>query len=385
MTLDLPINLTINGRFLTQPLTGVQRYAREFVTTLDQLLLTGDIDPQDWQVRLLHPNRPISAPLSLVQIQQQGVGKTAGHLWEQGELPKFIGPDILLCLGNAAPLWQLWRSHPTVVTVHDLSYRYFPQAYSRAYRLAYGLITPAIMQFATAIITVSASERNAILGCYPQSQDRLHVIANGGFPASARSQSLSLDQLVPAEHPWLFTDKPFLLYVGSLSRRKNLAGVLQALTRLNQYRQLDLVVIGAGSQILEQVDLEGPVSIGDRIHFIGQINNFGILSHYYRAAQALVFPSFYESSGLPPLEAMACGCPVIVSDIPALVERCGDAALYCQAEDVESICQAISQLLDHPQLSDQLRQKGYQQAAKFSWQTCVQQTLELIQQVTRSR
>lgn len=377
----MTIHLTINGRFLTQPITGVQRYAREFVSTLDQLLDQGEVDPQLWQVRLLQPTHLYPPTLPLRQIKQHAIGKRSGHFWEQIELPSAVGQDILLCLGNSAPLWQLWRSQPTVVTVHDLSYRYFPQAYSRAYRLAYQLITPAIMNRADAIITVSESERKAILAYYPNAQDRIHAIPNGGFPTSDPSLSRSLSELTPADHPWLFAGQPFLLYVGSLSQRKNFPGVLQALEILNQHRQIDLVVIGAGSQVLQQVKINLSEELSNRIHFVGQVNDFDTLTHYYRAALALIFPSCYESSGLPPIEAMACGCPVIVSDIPALVERCGPAALYCQAEDVKSISSAIAQLLDQPGLAAELRQKGFQQAAKFSWKTCVLQTLALVEQV----
>jgi glycosyltransferase involved in cell wall biosynthesis len=403
------IKLTINGRFLTQPITGVQRYAREFVTALDRLLDRGAIDAKTWQIRLLHPPDLQPPDLRLSQIEPAAVGRLAGHVWEQLELPQSIRGDVLLCLGNSAPIAHLWQ-FPTVVTVHDLSFRYFPAAYAKSYRLIYRLLTPLIMRSARAIITVSEAERQAILGYYPQAEQRLYAVQNGGLPATfnlAAEPDNFISPLVPIsasplnppklgdfrpvssqsmsdlEHPIPGCDSPpFVLCVGALSRRKNLPGVLAAVAKINQRQPLNLVIIGSGSQALQQAGINLPPELLDRTRFTGQISDRQ-LWRYYRSALCLVFPSYYEASGLPPIEAMACGCPVIVSEIPALVERCGEAALYCQPDRVETIVEAIQQLIAQPELRQELRQKGLAQAAKFSWENCVLQTLAIIEKVVQ--
>jgi glycosyltransferase involved in cell wall biosynthesis len=380
------IKLAIDGRFLTQPITGVQRYAREFVTALDQLLDQGAIDAKTWQVRLLHPPNLQLPDLPLSQIEPVTVGQLSGHLWEQLELPQYIRGDVLLCLGNSAPIAHLWR-WSTVVTVHDLSFRYFPAAYAKSYRLIYRLLTPLIMQYAKAIITVSEAERQAMLGYYPQAEQRLYAVQNGGLPTTLNltpDQSTLIDpESTESKHLVADSDSaPFVLCVGALSRRKNLPGVLDAVAQINQQQPLNLVIIGSGSQALQQSGINLPPILLDRTRFTGQISDRDLWG-YYRSALCLVFPSYYEASGLPPIEAMACGCPVIAAQIPALVERCGEAALYCQPDQVETIAEAIQQLIEQPELQQELRQKGLAQAAKFSWETCVLQTLAIIEQAVQ--
>src|SRR5437868_6974357 len=144
-----PNRVCINGRFLTQPISGVQRYATELVRGLDGLLASGAIDGTRVTFELLVPSRPAARELDLRHITTRVIGTTGGHLWEQSALPRFADGDVLLCLGNSAPLASLVGRMRTVVTIHDLSYRYAPHTYSRSYRLFYRFVTPFIMRFAT--------------------------------------------------------------------------------------------------------------------------------------------------------------------------------------------------------------------------------------------
>jgi glycosyltransferase involved in cell wall biosynthesis len=116
----------------------------------------------------------------------------------------------------------------------------------------------------------------------------------------------------------------------------------------------------------------------DSLEFLGQVDDPARLVEIYRSAFCLVYPSFYESSGLPPVEAMACRCPVIASDIPVLVERCGEAALYCDPKEPADIARKIEALLDDPTLRASLIEKGVARAGEFTWRNCALQTLAVM-------
>jgi len=360
------IRVSINGRFLTQPMTGVQRYAHEIVNGIDGLLA----HRSDIQVRLLTP--PLSCPPPrLEHIRHVSVGRLKGHAWEQLELPQFVQDDVVFCPGNTAPLRLLWRGARMVVTVHDLSYLYFPDAYSRSFRMLYRAVIPQVLRRASAVITVSESERSAIIERYPEVKDRISVIANGGLPSGV--------QPLPRKPP----DEPFVLYVGSLSKRKNLSAMLDVAKRLADKRRFKFVFIGSTPLGLQRSVEHLPESLKGKIMFAGQINDWTALCAHYSSAKCFFFPSLYESSGLPPMEAMGCGCPVLAAAIPALLERCGDAAVYCDPNSVDDMTEKLEALVDNESLQQVLRERGYARAREFSWNRSAGQTLSKILEISQ--
>jgi glycosyltransferase involved in cell wall biosynthesis len=356
------MEIIINGRFLTQGITGVQRYARELVQAIDKIL---EARP-DLKVTVMSPrlSRPLPQWQNIILCQ---TGHLRGHAWEQLELPWFSRGRPLFCPGNTAPIASLLSSQRVIVTEHDLSYQYFPCAYSRAFRLWYGMIVPMVLRHATAIITVSESERAAIAKYYPVALSRLHAIHNGGLPvAFDRSAEIAIRP-----------DRSYVLYVGSLGKRKNFPGVLETAQRLARKRGYNFIIVGGNPSGISKTTLEISDDVRTHITFAGNVNDATLMELYAHAA-CLLFPSYYEASGLPPIEAMACGCPVIASDIPSLRERCGDAAIYCNPANLDSITAAVEQVMDDPTLQSTLRELGYQHAKKYTWESCAMQTLELI-------
>ena len=360
--IDQPMEIVINGRFLTQNVTGVQRYARELVRALDDILE----DTPDIKVSILSPRLKTASPAWRNIVFRQ-IGRLHGHAWEQLELPLYCRGKTLFCPANTAPVVSLF-TQPVIVTVHDLSYKYFPSAYHPAFRLWYKFLTPLILRHARSIITVSESERRAIIAHYPRAASHLHAIANGGMPAG-----LSIE-------PRRSADKGdnYILYVGSLSKRKNFPRIFEVACRLSRERALRFVFVGEASKSLVNSVVRLPDELADRISFVGAVNDPAELIPYYCQAECFLFPSLYESSGLPPIEAMACGCPVIVSDIPALRERCGDAAVYCDPYDANSIAAAIVRVMDNMDVRSKFSAMGYQQAKKYSWEMCARETFELL-------
>jgi len=313
---------------------------------------------------LLSPRLLVSPPF-LRNITFQPVGRLQGHLWEQVDLPRFVNGALLFCPGNTAPIVSLLGAGRVIVSVHDLSYLYFPRAYSRAFRLLYNILIPLILRRAAVVVTVSNSERESILKYYPYANERLSAIQNGGLPFGVKAPSV-----FPA-------DEPYVLYVGSLSKRKNFPGMFEVACRLAHKRGLKFVFIGGVPDGIADTLAQIPDDISDRIVFLGQVNDWGVLMLHYTSATCFFFPSFYEASPLPPIEAMACGCPVIAASIPSLIERCGDAALYCDPASIENMADVVEHLVDDRALQQSLREKGYQWAESYSWANCVKQTLAL--------
>lgn len=367
----------INARFLTQAITGVQRVAHELVKSLDLLIEKGEIDSSCYRVELLAPKSGIKHDLGLKNIPVRQVGRLSGHGWEQFELPFYSKKGLLVCPGNTAPVFSLLSGQKTVVTVHDLSYLYFPEAYSFAFRAFYNMVIPMVLKYSSSVITVSESERISILKHYNYADKRLKVVHNGGLPGEYLDK---IDSIKASET----SDKPFVLYVGSLSRRKNLQGVIEAVALLNRHNDVPAVIVGAGGKSFRNTQFGVPEDAG-RIDFKGQVNDTAYIIDLYKSSACFVFPSFYESSGLPPIEAMACGCPVIVSPIPALIERCGDAALYANPDDPADIADKIMRILENPSLAGDLRRKGFERAKMFTWEICARQSWGVIRDVLNNQ
>jgi len=363
--------LHIDGRFYTQPTTGVQRYGQQLLAALDALVAQGGLPLPIESIVLHTPSRTGSTLPAFRAIGVRSYGMWRGHAWEQLELARHARRGVLFCPGNLAPVVSLAGPTPVVVTVHSLAFKQCPAAYSRRFRAWYNCIMPLIMRRAARIVTVSESERANILRTYPAASGRVVAIPNGSTPVdTARAFG------PPPVNP------PYLLYVGSWSPAKNLSGLLAAFAHLARERpDLRLVIVGGTSSTFSPFYSTADPAIRDRVVVLGQVNDDEVLSDAYHHASCLVFPSLYEASPLPPTEAMAHGCPVVASDIPALRERCGDAALYCDPGNPASIAGAIARILDDSTLACELRLAGERRAASFTWAACSESTLQVLREV----
>jgi glycosyltransferase involved in cell wall biosynthesis len=363
----------INGRFLTQDITGVQRYAHEIIRALDLSITTKSIpDSEQYQIILVAPKRKIKHRLSLKKIKIVQSGLFGGHLWEQLLLPFISRKGILFSPGNTAPLVSLFIKHRMAVTIHSLSFHYFPESYSFSFRLLYKLMVPLILKYADCILTVSNSEKKQLIDYLPAAEERIVVIQNGGLPVNYNFSPPN-PSLADIEKR-----QPYLLYVGALSRGKNIQGVIQAFRKIIKKTDFNLIVVGSSPAAFQKYNINIEDSVKKSIFFMGHLNHIDEMVFLYKHAFCLLFPSYYEASPLPPIEAMACGCPVICSDIPALRERCGEAALYCKAEDSEQIAAQILSLIRNTPLRGGYIKKGITHAAQFTWQKCAELTINAI-------
>ncbi len=370
----------INGRFLTQSITGVQRYGHEIIKTLDDLITQGEID-SNHQFIILTPRNGIVHYPRLKNIPIHNVGILTSHAWEQLELPFYSQEGLLFCPCNTVPILSTILLRNVIVTVHDISYKYYPTAYNRAFRYTYDIINYFIFKFARLIITVSQAEKESMRHFYKEANPRIEVVKHGtlsdNFLQTVKEKENDKSNLPPNKHP-------IVMYVGALSKRKNVQGFINAANILldqKSYENICFMVVGESGKTFENAFVDLPEAILKRINFIGQVNDTEHLVKLYKSATCLVFPSFYESAGLPPIEAMACNCPVIVSAIPALEEYCGDAALYCDPNNTDDIATKIQYLLKNDTLRNAYRSKGLENAKKYNWNESTMHTYSLIKRM----
>lgn len=352
----------INGRFFTQPVTGVQRYAIELLDALDRFFAAHALDQQEIDLVCLVPP-DCTQKLDYQKIKVRKVGRLTGNLWEQIELPRSTGGALLFSPANIAPFFHPFQ----VVTIHDASVYAFPQAYSLPFRTKYRVTYQRMARTARRIITVSEFSKMELMRWCKMRPDQFEVIPHGSEHLSV----IAPDNTI-LERAGL-TGKRFFLGVGSQSPHKNFHGLIEAFRKLN-CQEAELVLVGGKFGKVFQTAEE---SLPEHTHHLGYVKDQE-LSALYQNAAGFVFPSLYEGFGIPVLEAMSAGCPVICSSTSSLPEVGGKAVLYCDPANPLDIAEKMSLLLNQETIRDALRQAGYQQVKKFSWENAAVKTWDLL-------
>jgi glycosyltransferase involved in cell wall biosynthesis len=355
----------INARFLTQGTTGVQRYALELVKEIDRLIGTGEIDSNTYRFTLLAPKKVKYEP-ELKHISLKKAGWFGGHLWEQLMLPFFSFGGLLVNLCNTGPILKTRQ----IVTLHDASVFVNKAFYSRAFRIWYKVLMTLLGKVSAKVLTVSQFSKQELIRYCKIDRDKIQVTYNG----KEHLQSVRSNGSILAKHD--LGKKPYLLAVSSMNPNKNFKSILQALQNLGD-ADFDIVIAGGTNP---RVFSDGNLSLPGNVKYLGYISDEE-LKALYENATCFIFPSFYEGFGIPPLEAMSFGCPVIVSNTTSLPEVCGDAALYCDPYDPGSIAENIRNIMSNAGLRKQLEEKGLKRAEAFSWRTCAAQTYSILQEV----
>jgi glycosyltransferase involved in cell wall biosynthesis len=256
-----------------------------------------------------------------------------------------------------------------LVTLHDAGAFATPGSYSFLFRTWYRISFRVLAHRAAAITTVSAfSKAELARYCCPPGRE-IHVVSEGGDHV----HHVEPDQSVLRTHG--LRPQAYVLAVGSMSRHKNFA-VVDAAMQLLPASGFDFAVAGDANAAVFGSDGAPRVVGFKRLGYVPDAE----LRALYESAGCFVFPSLYEGFGLPPLEAMACGCPVIASSAGSIREVCGDAALYFDPQDPASLAVQIGRVMNDPGLREELRERGKRQAARFTWARAAR---ELWQQVER--
>jgi len=273
---------------------------------------------------------------------------------------------------------------PTVVTIHDITYEFFPEFFSRRDRMLLSTLVPLSARRASKIIAPSESTKRDIVELYgvdPEKVAVTHYAADALFkPISNR------EELITLRDTYGIRDE-FILTVGNLQPRKNLLRLVEAFADLLQSGAIRHQLVIAGQAFWRQSEICRRVEdrhLGEHVVFTGYVPQDHLVL-LYNAAAIFVYPSLYEGFGLPPLEAMACGTPVITSNVSSLPEVVGEAALLVEPHRTEGLAQAILDLLSSEELQRELRARGLERARCFSWERTARQTLGLYEDIFARR
>jgi len=335
--------IVINGKFSTQIFSGVQRFALELTKFLIQCE----------QVQIIAP------PTSWFSRYRKGnvriLGISIGPFWEQVELPLYLklqrGKKLLLNLGNTAPLIY----DRNILTSHGLAWKFYPDSYSKKFVLWYSFLIPRLLNKALLILTVSNRAKNELHDVYGISDEKIEVLYPGVSPVF---------KPIPTE------PQNYILFVGSIHPIKNLTALIKALEIVHEeFKDVELWIVGEVDRRIFKsytMNIQKQTPLMKKIKFLGFKRDEDLVK-LYNSALCLVLPSLYETFAFPVLEALACGCPVIVSDLEVMHELYGESVLYTDPFDPMDIASKIVQLLKDKDMRLRLRNEGLKKAKKFTW------------------
>ena len=357
--------IAYNAMILRPPYSGVERAVLDLIIALHRY---GTLDYHVFAPRAACEQLPPpDARLTITPISATSTSRWRRIVWEQGVLPRLlrnISSDMLHAPAYVAP----HRTPcPAVVSVYDLEPLDHPERCRRSNRWHYRLALPGTLRRAAAIIVPSETTRDALLRRLPECSERLHIVplaVNDGFFAPPDD--------TPAPGP---PAAPYVLHVGNCEPRKNLPRLIAAMVRVRKARP-DLTLRLTGGKGWHEHALRRAIDAHDAADWVQRMGHVpdDVLPTLYRQATCLAFPSLDEGFGLPPLEAMAAGCPVVSSLRGGLAETCRDAAEPCDPMDEQSIANAIRRLLDTPAHRAELITAGHRRASRYRWPDIARQT-----------
>lgn len=356
--------LVINGRFLTQPLSGMQRFAEELLGAFDELL-TRDaaLRSRVGSPRVFVPKGAVRSPRwQNITIEQ--VGSHTGHVWEQVDLAWAARGRMLLNLTAAGPLLH----SRSIVVLHDAAIFAHPEHFSKKYILWHTFLRPRIAKRAIRLGTVSKFSRDELAKWCGVPTSKFEVIYDSAehlLQCAPEPGVLEKNGLTPGQ---------YALTVGNQSPNKNIALAVRAFLQAAPH-EWKLAVVGGGANNVfaqtEQLD-------DHRVVRLGRISD-GELRSLYEHSGLFLFPSRYEGFGVPPLEAMALGCPVVTSDASAMPEVLGDAAAFFRSDDLNDFCARIREVAADGELARGLVASGRARAMTFSWSNSAQHLVRLLE------
>lgn len=300
--------------------------------------------------------------------------------WEQLIWPQQAAhwrADLLHGLVNVLPLTS---RIPGIVTVHDLTFMRMPEKLPALKQRYLAQLCAASVGKASQVIAVSQQTADDLMTYFGCPAGKIHVIHNGVASTFVPGDAQMVEQFrqergLPAR---------YLFYLGTLEPRKNLERLLQAFARWRKqpdaaHHPVKLILAGAKGWFYEEIFRQvAQLALEEWVDFPGFIPA-NELPNWYRAAEGFVYPSLFEGFGLPVLEAMACGAPVLCSQAPSLLEIVGDSALTFPVEDEEQLGAALAMLISQPAVRNELRQRGLQRSRHFTWQRTAELTLAVYE------
>ncbi len=308
-------------------------------------------------------------------------------LWTQIGLPLYLfshfpRADVFFSPSHYAPRWS---PMPTVISIMDLSFIHFPSLFTKKDLYQLKSWTKYSATHAKKIFTISNTSRDDILKEYHKVASDVEVTYLGikDKGSMEKNKEMAREDL---KKKFGIKDK-YVLFVGTLQPRKNIAGLIEAFAsvkgKVPSVKELQLVIVGKKGWLYEEI-LQAPkkFDIKERVLFLDFVTDEDLPS-LYSNAEVFVLPSLYEGFGLPVLEAMKYGCPVITSNVSSLPEAGGEAALYIDPTNVKQMTGMIEKVLEDKSLREDMIKKGYEHVKKFSWEKTAKKTLEILEEVAK--
>jgi glycosyltransferase involved in cell wall biosynthesis len=366
------MRIAIDARALLPQTTGIGTYTRSIGAALAG---SGGVS-----VGMFSPRRlPVGRGAGPWTVHEDS--HPFGMLWAQTTLSaraRGWGADAILSALTIGPTAA--ADPPFVSVVHDLTAWTHPHWHAPRTVVGFVPLWERTVERASRFLCVSEATARDLVGHFPETRPRIRVAPNGLDPGFSPAPPGGSDaERTRRQHA---RGERYVLYLGTLEPRKNVESLVLACERLWSRRRSrpDLVLAGGigwkSAGLLRRI-ARSPYR--DKIHLVGYASR-DVAADLYRAAEAFVYPSLAEGFGLPPLEAMACGAPVVVSTAEALVEVCGDAALYAPARDVTELARQIERALEDPETRQRLREAGPARAGRFTWDASARVTLAALEE-----
>jgi glycosyltransferase involved in cell wall biosynthesis len=371
------MHIGIDARLIYHQPAGISRYTRRIIKAMATLNQTDDFT--------IFQHRRHAEPL----VEQKNFHRATLYSPVHARLEQAMVPLELMrfrldLLHSPDFIPPLHTRVPTVITVHDLAFLHWPHFLTKASAAYYGQIDRAVHR-ARHIIVPSESTKKDLIGQLGVPSAKVSVIYEA---ADARFTPLPIDETRAAVRRKFGLPETYILFVGTIEPRKNISGLLQSFRRLRDRSHdtpVGLAIAGGQGWLFDEtLALIEELELQQQVHLLGRVSDDD-LHHLYVAARCHVHPAHYEGFGLPPLEAMACGTPTIVSNVSSLPEVVGDAALMVDPQHPEELAVAMQRLLTDDALHAEQREAGLRRARCFSWRIAAHRTLEVYQHVAEVR
>jgi glycosyltransferase involved in cell wall biosynthesis len=345
------LHIAVDGSGLARAQAGVGVYTREILHAMS-------VERPDCRFTVYLPDgAALPGPTPGIGYRPLPSAPIVGRHLQWPARIRRLKPNAYFGPAGALPLGSV--GCPTVITVHDLAIYRNPDWFPGRQPLSTRLVIPRSLDRADVLIAVSDNTAQDLEDMFGIPASRIDVVPHG---VSARFRPMSAEDLAIARAKLKLPER-FILFVGTIEPRKNLATLLEAWAMLRN--RPDLVIVGAWGWRYEAIK-EQIGRLGDRVHHIEGLDPTQ-LPAVYNLARVLAHPAWYEGFGLPPLEAMACGTPVVVSDRSSLPELVGDAGLIAAADDPEAWRRSLEKVIDDSDLAAGMKRRGILRAAQFSW------------------
>jgi glycosyltransferase involved in cell wall biosynthesis len=349
-------NIIIASRFLSQPITGVQRYSIEMSCGLKA-------ESMNLPIKFVSPNKILHADIAaFLDVERYGFFNS--YLWDQICLLKYLRKNqnpLVINFANTLPIFYKNK----ISVIHDIIFEKYPFSTSFFYRKFYHYIFPIMIKKSKHIITVSEFSKKELIKFYGIKESDISVVYNCVSNKFKRIETKYIDK--------------YILAVSSMAYHKNFPNVIDAFLKIRTRNIKLLIVGGINKKIFGRKSFAFIKKIKENcnIKFLGYVKEEELIK-LYSNAECLVYSSLYEGFGLPPLEAQACGCPIIVSNIPVFLEIYQDSAIYFNPLDINDIVNKIDLILGNKNLKIKLIEKGFLNVKKYSCENSVNKFINII-------